>query len=64
MRIQELAKGWGQPVVDPGGPRGPPPDPVKISHKKMTTEVDCIDFMFLATPSFYPAAGSAADTCL
>ena len=39
-------------VVDPGGRGHPPsPGPVKISHKKMTTFVSHIDFMFLPTPS-------------
>ena len=34
-----------------------PPGPVEISHKKMATKGDRIDFMFLGPP--YPAAGSA-----
>ena len=38
-------------VADPGGRGGryaPPPDPVKINHKKDGAEGDCIDFIFLA----------------
>ena len=38
-------------VADPGGRGGhAPPDPVKISHKKMATKGGRIDFMFLAPP--------------
>ena len=44
-------------VVDPGGPRGLSPGPVKISHKKMATECSYIDFMLLAPP--YLVAGSS-----
>ena len=53
-------------VADPGSRVGhapthtaPPPDPVKISHKKMATKGGRIDFMFLG-PS-YQAAGSATE---
>ena len=34
----------------------PPPDPVKISHKKMAAKGSRINFMFLPPP---PAVGSA-----
>ena len=43
---------WGR------GGHGHPLGPVKISHKKMATKGDCIDFMFLG-PLPYPAVGSA-----
>ena len=38
------------PLVYPGG-HGPP-RPVKISHKKMAAEGDCIDIMFLGPPTW------------
>ena len=53
-------------VVTVADPReGPwlPPGPVKISHIKMATEGDCLDFMFLAPPPPYSAAGSTIGSC-
>ena len=48
-------------VVDPGGAEGAmAPSPVQISHKKMAAKGGHIDFMFLAPPPPYPAAGSDA----
>ena len=39
-------------VAHLGGQEGHgPPDPVKISHKKMTAKGNRIDFMFLAPPT-------------